>query len=108
MEIISREQAVLNLIIKYRDNPGEVSLESTLKEIRKYWPQVEDFKIQHWGVWNLTPASEINLLNKYFPEVTVKKGESYVLEVDCKTLSMRYVNFEEVYKRLKETTMLGI
>ena len=47
MEIISREQAVLNLIIKYRDNPGEVSLESTLKEIRKYWPQVEDFKIQH-------------------------------------------------------------
>ena len=99
---------MLNLILKYQDNPDEISLENILKEIREYCPQVEDFKIQHWGFWNLTPPSEMNLLKKSFPEVMVKKGESYVLEVDCKTLSMRYVNFEEVYKRLKETTMLGI
>lgn len=111
MEILTKQQKVLNLILQYWDNPSEVYLQDTLMQIREYWPIDINYHSKSWEFRGLTDNSWAELSKKYSLELREDKNNDYNLVVYCSSLLMKIISGEQFLKFFIEkskTTFWGI
>lgn len=99
MQIITTEQAVLNLILEYLDNPNPIVFKNTLKKIREHWPITEHSMSLDWE-FKLTNQSFVNLSKKYLNQDLQRDSPVYILLVDSIDLSFKILSYEEYVSNL--------
>ena len=111
MEILTKQQKVLNLILQYWDNPSEFFLQDTLKQIREYWPIDFNHHSESWEFSGLTDNSWAELSKKYSLELREDKNNDYTLVVYCSSLLMKIISreqFIEYFTAKMKTTFWGV
>lgn len=94
MNIKTREQEVLELILKYWDNADTHDLQSTIKTIKGYYPAMEYSQSLDW-TFRMTRESSVNLSKKYLNQELPENCNEFMLVVDSSTLSMIIFSYEE-------------
>ena len=99
MKIVTTQQAVLDLILKYWDNPSPAAYKGTLLKIREHWPIGMHSMSLDW-YFELTPESLVNLSKKYLNKDFQVKTGWFRLEVDSDDFCMRIISWDDYEKDL--------
>lgn len=104
MQIITNEQAVLDLILAYWDNPSPMFFKETTEKIRVYWPRNLEYSYALDWEFVLTPDSLVHISSKYLHKEIKLTKEEHILLVDSTNFHMK-IYFRDTLDKCHERMM---
>ena len=102
MKIVTTQQAVLDIILEYWDNPTPVRLENTFKELEEY-SAIRRFTMgDNWNFF--LPRESYVAIGKKYLNRELKGYEIIVLSVNRTDLSLRLLTFADYKDDYEEAT----
>lgn len=102
MKIVTKQQAVLDIILEYWDNPTPARLENTLKQLEEY-SDITRYNMGGNWIFFLTRESYVAIAKKYLNHDLTDK-EIIALSVNCTDLSIRLLTIEDYKGDFVEAT----
>lgn len=89
MKIITKDQAILELILSYWDNPSQSAFIDIMEKIRVHRPINLEYSYALDWVFVLTPESLVTISSKYLSQEIILTREEHILLVDTTNFHMQ-------------------